>query len=416
MIRLRSLTRHFVSAGAFFILGCASYQSNISGARTLMEERQFDPAIEKLKKLADESGGDQLAYMLEYATALHQAGRYADSNKVFIAADKLADLNDYTSLSRTAGTYVVSEGLTQFRPETFEYLLINVYEALNFIMLGDFENAQVMSRRIDEKLKKMEVDKESKKKQASFAAYLSAMIWEAQGDWDNAFVLYNKAYEAVPDVEQYQRDVLIAARRSNRPDAYEKLKAKFPQIDKSVNWNQIRQQGEFVFIFQQGWIPRKQPRRENQQLPVMVPVASQTRRATAEVDGTHYESKMVFDLDNVATITLEDDYKRLVAKALARTATRDAVILAAANNQRNTALDVAALGSFILGAVDRADLRQWSTLPAEFQVVRVYLNPGPHKITIKPDMRNPGANAPVLYSGDVKIEKGKTVFMTQRAY
>jgi len=413
-----SIKRHFVIASAFFILsGCTSYQSTVSGARDLIQSQQFDEAINVLKEKALESGGDQLAYMLEYATALHEAAKYQESNKAFLAADKIADLNDYTSVSRTAGTYVVNESMAQYRAETFEYLLINVYQALNYIMLGDYENAQVMSRRIDEKLKKMEVDKESKKRQASFAAYLSAIIWEAQGDWDNAYVLYNKAYEAVPEMEQYQRDLLIAARRSGRVDSYERLKVRWPKLDKSIPWDKMKSQGEFIFFFQAGWVPRKQPRYDNQKLPTMVPVLGDTRKVVIKVDEqNNFESMPVFDLESVAVTTLEEDYKRLVAKAIARTASREAVILAAQHNNKNAGMGAAAIAALVLEITDRADLRQWSTLPAGFQVARVYLNPGEHRIIAEPILRTPGGASRHLWSGTVKIEKNKKIFMNQRAF
>jgi uncharacterized protein len=283
--------------------------------------------------------------------------------------------------------------------------------------LGDYENAQVMARKINDKLNKLVVDKESKKKQASFAAYLSAMMYEAQGDWDNAYVLYSKAHEAVPELEQYQKDMLIAARRAQRTDAYERLKAKWPQLDKTINWSQIKNQGEFIFIFQDGWIPRKKPRPDNRTLPTMVPVTAETRKALAVIDDKEkIESQPVFDLENVAVVTLEEDYKRLLAKALARAASRDAVRLAALNNRKNTALNAAALASIVFQVMDEADLRQWSTLPAYFQIIRVYLSPGTHKVSVLPIMRSPGGETPPIWSGEIKVEKNKKVFRTQRAY
>lgn len=414
---VQTYRRHLVCLSAFFILSCSTYQSHVADGRLLMEQNQFDQAIEKFKIKAEESDGDKLAYLMEYATALHQAGRYEESNKIFLQADKLADLNDYTSVSRTAGTYVVNEGLSQYRAETFEYLTINVYQALNYMMLGDYDNAHVMSRRMVEKLNKLEVDKESKKKQASFAAYLSGLIWEAQGDWDNAYILYLKAHEASPDLEQYQRDLLIAARRSNRTDAYERLKKKWPQMDKSIPWSSIKNQGEFVFIFQQGWIPRKRSRPENRTLPMMVPVASDFRKAQAKIDASsEFSSNTVFDLEHVAVVTLDEDYKRLVAKALARAASREAVRQAAIHNKDNAALNAAALASIVFQVMDQADLRQWSTLPAYFQIIRVYLNPGAHAVEVNAIKSTPGSDDKKLWSGSVTVQKNKKIFMSKRAF
>jgi len=409
------LKGHLLLLSALFILSCSTYQDHVSAGRLLMEQNKQDEAIEKFKARAQETGGDQLAYLLEYATALHQAGRFDESNKAFQQADALADKNDYTSVSRTAGTYVVSEAMTQFRAETFEYLLINIYQALNYLMLADYDNAHVMARRMVEKLNKVEIDKDSKRKQASFGAYLSGLIYEAQGDWDNAYILYNKAYEAVPDMEQYHRDVLISARRANRSDAYERLKKKWPALDKSIAWGKLKTQGEFIYIFQQGWIPRKRPRPENKVLPMMVPVAGETRRARVIVDGKDKtESMPVFDLEDVSIQTLNEDYKRLAAKALARAASRAAVRGAAIHNKDNAALNTAAIASFIFEAMDQADLRQWSTLPARFQIVRDYLPEGKHDVEIVA-LKNNGQSSE-LWKSSISIQKNKKTFKIQRAF
>ena len=241
----------FLLLSAFCILGCASYQNYVSSARDSMQSGQYDDAIKAFKEKYESSQGDQLAYLLEYATALHQAGRYEESNKAFAEAEKMAELNDYTSVSRETGAMVVQEGLTQFKAEIFEFILITVYRALNYLMLGDYDNAQVMARRLNEKLNKLatEMDSNTKKRQASFAAYLAGLLWEAQGDWDNAFVLYAKAHEMAPEVDVIKRDVLQSAKRSGRETDFDKFQKKWPQIAKDLDAKNIKGKGEFVFIF-----------------------------------------------------------------------------------------------------------------------------------------------------------------------
>ena len=408
---LKSLGQLFLVA--LLISACATYQSNVSSARDSMSAQRHDEAIEAFKKMYETSNGDRLAYLLEYATALHQAGRYEESNKAFAIAEKESELNDYTSVSREAGALIVEEGLVQYKVEIFEYLLITVYRAYNYLMLGDYDNAQVMARKLNEKLNKLstEMDTDTKKRQASFAAYLAGLLWEAQGDWDNAFVLYSKAHEMAPEVDVIKRDAAIAAKRSGRETDYERYRKKYPELEKELNMKNIRGQGEFVFFFEQGWVARKRPRPENKMLPMMVPVPKSVNSVDLVVDQKKIHSEKVYDLDQISIQTMDAIYKKLVARVLARQATRIAVRETARRNDKSEALQVAALATFILDAVETADLRQWSTLPASFQLARIYLNPGKHHIEVK------GFNsAETVWQGDVEIKAGQKKFAVGRAF
>jgi uncharacterized protein len=404
--------RHLLLLGAFFAFGCASYQTRISSVRDLTEQRQYDDALEKLQKDIAQTQGDKLAYLLEYATVLHQAGRYKESNAAFESADQMCDLNDYTSVSRETGAMIVKEGMTQYKAETFEYLLINIYQALNYLLLDDLENAQVKARKLNDKINKIELGKETKIRQTSFAAYLAGLLWESQDDWDNAHILYKKAYELQPELELFKKSVLISAKFARREDTFEKFKKQWPEIHKSVDWNKLRSQGEFVFLFQQGWIPRKQYQRGNRRLPELVSVPSQSRVAELKVEGKRYTSETVYDLDAISKQTLNDDIGRLLARAVARQAGRIAVRESARHNNNNTGLAAAALATFVFEVMDVADLRQWSTLPQTFQMIRINLPPGSYDIRV--DTVN-GGETP-LWSGTVKISKRNKVIKTARAF
>jgi hypothetical protein len=413
MKTIKNFLRLFLM-GAFLILAaCATYQSHVSSARESVASGNYEEAIESLKKKYESANGDQLAYLLEYATALHQAGKYEESNKAFALAEKASEQNDYTSVTRETGAMIVQEGLVQYKAEIFEFLLITIYRALNYLMLGDYDNAHVMARKLNEKLNKLstEMDSDTKKRQASFAAYLAAMLWEAQGDWDNAFVLYSKAHDMAPEVDVIKRDALIAAKRSGRETDYLKLQKKYPAIDKSLDIKNIKNKGEFVFLFQQGWIARKQMRPENRTFPMMVPVPKSVGSVNIVVNGQQAHSDIVYDLDKISIQTMEAIYTKLVARALARQASRIAVRQTALNNNDKAALQVAALATFLFEAMDTADLRQWSMLPASFQVARIYLPPGKHQIKVLSHN-----NQSTVWQGEVAISAGKKTFITQRAF
>ncbi|MBY0315759.1 MAG: hypothetical protein K2Q26_09585 [Bdellovibrionales bacterium] len=374
-----------------------------------MQSGQYDQAEAILKEQVDTRKGDRLAYLLEYATVLYQAQKFEESSKKFNEADQSAEVNDYTSLSREFGSIMMREDLVQFKTESFEFLLINVYQALNYLMLDNFENAMVMARRINDKINKIELDSDTKKRQLSFAAYLAGLLWDAEGEKDSAYIMYSKALEG-SDFPAIQRDTLVAAKVSRREETYDRLKKKWPEIDGSIDWNGIRNKGELVVLLQQGWIPRKSPRPDNHRMPMLVPVPSQIRHVRIEISGKgSVTSQIVYDLESVAIQTLNEDYKRLVAKKVAGLAGK--LVLREAVNRKNQGLgDLAFLA---LDAMDQADVRQWSTLPATFQVARKYLPDGKYTVKMFPADQQSGEP---IWTKEIQIKKNKKLFIPTRVF
>ena len=167
-----------------FLSSCATYQGNVREARSLMEQGRFSEALVQLKTLADKSSNDQLVYLLDYATALQAAGDFNESNKYFIKADKLADIQDYTSLSLETGSFLMGEEMVQYKGDDFEIILINAMTAINYLNMGDLDNAMVEVRRLNEKLSRFRLEAKRKFTDNALALYLSAIIYEANKNWE----------------------------------------------------------------------------------------------------------------------------------------------------------------------------------------------------------------------------------------
>src|SRR5690606_4792390 len=140
----------------------------------------------------------------------------------FQKADKLSDLQDYISLTRQAGSLLLSQELVQYKGEDFERLFINVMSAINYLMLGDLEAANVETRRLNEKLNYYRIEEKKPYEQNSFAFYLNAHIWEANRNWDSAYIDFKKAYELNPEFEYIKEDLVRSAYNARRMDEYAK--------------------------------------------------------------------------------------------------------------------------------------------------------------------------------------------------
>ncbi len=395
----------------FFLIlvGCATYQSDVQEARNHLSSGEPSLAASIFAEKASEEGKDQLLYMLDYGLALHEAGDFKKSNEILIAADRLAEVKDYTSLSREAGSLFLSESLIQYKSERFENLLINAYLALNFTLLGDYENALVECRRIDNKLYKQKLENEDTRK-SYYARYLSAMIWEAQRKWDSAYIDYKNAYKINSGLKYIGKDLIRSAWQARRYSDLEKWQKKFPQYKLSEIKKEAKETGELVFIFQQGWIPRKHPRPENFRFPYLVPEYSGFTQAVIEIDGKKTKpTQTLYNVGREAIRTLDADFNYLVAKKIAGFVAKE--IAADQIRQKNEALGAIAL--IAMHVADQADLRQWSTLPDSFQILKLNLKPGEHKIKV---WAQGPAGERIIFDGPVQIKKSKKTFLSERTF
>src|SRR5690606_6997050 len=103
-------------------------------------------------------------------------GDYESSNKAFRDAENVAD-NIKVSISRQGLSFLLSDNESNFTGEDFERVLIKFYIALNFIFLGEYENAKIYFRRLDLELREMKYV-QGKYKQNLFARYLDAVLSE----------------------------------------------------------------------------------------------------------------------------------------------------------------------------------------------------------------------------------------------
>lgn len=395
----------------FLVLAsCASYQGKVFEARDLIAKGDVDAAIAKLEPLAKEESGDRLVYLLDYATALQIAGRNEESVKAFSSADRLAEQLDYHSVSRIAGSIVANEEVMQYKGDTFEKIFINAYLAMNYLELGKLDDALVEARRVNEKYVKLRSEEKKEFELNFFAKYLSAVTWEASHDYDDAYIAYSEAYKIDPSVHILRSDLIRSAKLARRNDSYQEWKAKFPEVQESKDWYD-KSLSEIVLIFAQGWGPRKAPVPGAHRFPELRTVYSQTQSARLIVDGSEFISSSIYDVDRAAKKTLQDDYAYIIGKRIAGVVAKKAV----ADEVRKKNELLGALTELALNATDRADLRQWSTVPQSIQVVRVPVKPGKHTVKIQGLAYGGSATDESMVEKTIEVKSGKKFFINWRS-
>lgn len=391
----------------------------------------MDAALSLLEPLAKKKDDDQLVYLFDYATALQAAGKYKESNDYYLEADRLSDLKNYLSLSRFSGSLLLSEEYMQYKGEDYERLLINIMSSLNYLMLNNRESALVEVRRLNEKLEYYRLEQKKNYEQNTAALYLSALLWEADRNWDSAYIDYERAYKRDPSIGYIEGDLIRAARKAGRSEkvsAWQKQFSSSPQrAPADKNW------GELVLIYLQGWGPRKVERPRvvtsvgyvSPGFPMLQSVPTNTRKARIEIiesqDGNissggpilyTEDTKFIYSVQDTAIKTLEDAYGPLIAKKIAAFVAKEV----AAKQVSDKNAGIGALMRFAMHVSDRADLRQWSTLPETFQVAKVYMKPGKYRVNVRGLLGSGQYSGEDMSAVDVVIHPREKTFLSWRSF
>jgi hypothetical protein len=399
----------FILLFSFLAASCATYQSKVSGPRTLLQTGQITEALEKFRELAEVENKDQLVHLMDYATALQIAGKYKESSQQFIKADRMVDLNDYHSVTNVLGATLGGEESIQYKGESYEKFLINTLNAINFVMMGDLDAALVEARRINEKISKMKMDGREPYELSPFAKYLAGVLWEAQKKYDDAYIDYEGSYKLDGANPLLPVDLIRSAKLARRPEAHAKWKAEFRGVIENPAWYE-KGKGELVVIYQQGWGPQKQARQQYR-FPELYPVRSMTRGAQIQIENIKTRTELVYDIERVSIRTLEKDFGALVARRAGGIAAK--AVVADQIRQKDELLGQ--LAWIAMNLSDRADLRQWSLLPQSIQMARIPMAPGQYKVTLQGLDSAGFPTADVLVDQAIAIKPGQKTFLNWRS-
>jgi len=406
-------------------------------------------AVELIQEAKDDYGrNNHLLYLMDYGMVLHLAGRYQESNTVLEEAHYLVNDLYTTRLRDQASALLVNETQLPYEGEPYEHVLINVIKALNYALLKNWNEALVEARRIDHKLNVLSDRAEGDKyKEDPFARYLTGMLYEITGDWNNAYVAYRKAeavydealaWDKVPFPDELKRDLIRVASALHLADDLEQYRTKYPEVASEPFSAPDAEMAQLIVISYNGRSPQKEDlfidvpiSLDALQLVVLAKAAGgrstrSTRGGEALLYGIHGQiarvalprlvhqrttiaystiqltdgtntfnaySQRLYDIGAVAEKNLDDGYNRLVLRAVARTAMKMAAaegvgIGARAavdkNSQGWVGLLAAILARIFVFATEEADIRSWRTLPGEIQLARLWIPAGSYSVLLNP--------------------------------
>lgn len=368
----------------------------------LLAAGDFGAAAQKIEaaKKTEYSRRDSLLYQLDSAAVLHEAGQYAESDVRLNAAQRRMEDLFAQSVSGHAGRYLINDLAIPYQPPAYEQVLTHYYRAMNFLSQQDTNGALVEANRAVFFLDHLPAGPSQLWQNEPFTQYFMSLVFESAGKRDDARIARARAAQSNPSAvqalsakqplqEQWGEVILVHA---NGKVPLKKSKTFQVAWSQFWLWMDDPQEGESTVS----------PEVQNaittgllgNSITVAYPVLEDQPYTVAASEavteqGEVYRTQLLGDVAGAVHNDLKaNETSTLMRMALRAAAKRVAAVqakhAAAAAAKDNGVGEIAGLFVNILGvATEKADTRQWFTLPAEFRLTRFYVPAGTQNITLR---------------------------------
>jgi hypothetical protein len=450
----RFIIRYILICMMFLLSSCATYYQQNWNFNTEFEKGDLKKALETLQQNENMANGKaRFLYYANNGLLLSILGKYEESNEYFEKAFLFGE--DYRiNYVNEAASYLTNPNVTVYRGEDHEHLYLLYYKALNFLKMNKPEDALVECRRLNIRLNQLgdKYSSEKKLQRDAFIHTLMGIIYQSTRDYNNAFIAYRNAVEIYRDEynrmfnmqvpEQLKKDLLNTAWWTGFVEEFDTYKVEFnmpdykpeqPEAELVFFWHNglcpvknewninfvINHQGGNMFVFTNDHLGISFPyevheddqRKDLRKLEVFrVAFPKYTERplyfqdASIQLDSAYYGLELAEDVSQIAFQSLRQRMMEEFSKGLLRAALKKAT-------EQSIKKKDETLGA-VIGAVnamtEKADTRNWQTLPHSIYYTRVPLKEGENKIKFTITAEKDKAEYDFTY----KAIRGQTLFHT----
>ena len=220
----------------------------------------------------------------------------------------------------------------------------------------------------------------------SFSKYLSGLIWESTGQYDDACIDYKDAYFTATQFRDVGVQMLATCWNAQRVDEFNTLVKKINATNEEIQQaKSSKSKSEIVIVYLQGWGPQKLENSGSPTFPYLVDIPNITQKLNIDLyesrkDQTNksFSSDTIYSVADASRASLNADQASLIARRLASRVVKH--VVAKQIGDKDPLLGLVALVGMV--ASDRADLRQWSFLPNTIQIIRIPVNPGNYTLKV----------------------------------
>lgn len=419
----------------FLLFSCGSYNRQISNYYSQVVNNEFENAytsIDRIRKL--QAGRNRLLYLLEKGKMAHLTSQYEASNRYFNEADYFME-DARTSVKDIALGTLLNPMMQTYKGEDFEKFMVHYYKTLNYLSLNNTSEALVEARRISLQSYSQQ-EKTKGYSDDAFSLMLQGIVYEQSGDVNNAFVAYRNAaevylknknsYYGVTMPDQLKKDVVRTAllnRFSDEADRYRKLfnleaeaDAKAAGGELVLFWENglapVKREANFFFSLNKDGagnfaftdaagslhIPFNLSNSSNSNLNVndfrslrlAFPAYEERpvyyRNAVINVNESRYSFETAQDINTLAKATLRERFLKEAATALSRMVIKklaEEAVRPDKDDKKKNEKEAAAIALQVFNFVsEKADTRNWQSLPHTIYYTRIPLQKGSNTIRL----------------------------------
>ncbi len=253
--------------------------------------------------LIDQEGPkDRLVRLLNRALYLHRLGRYEASNDALQEAEALAEERYTKSITQNLAAFIISDNVLDYTPPAHERAMIHYYGMINYLALGDLDEALVEARKANSYLFRYNRDNAGRRSYSNdaFVQYVAGLLHSSAGDENDALVSLRQADSAFRNYEArygiypprpFGRDLARAAIRVGVPEVAERAIDEFDLTDEELALEGTARRdatGDLLVIVENGFIAHRTEQKLfipllKQEKEALFPKESE-RDSTAEVD------------------------------------------------------------------------------------------------------------------------------------
>lgn len=384
---------------SFILQSCASYSEHALSMREGLLAGRADVALAIAEKIDPKQ--KEIIVSLDKGMLRRINDDFIGSNQSLEVAKQAIEKLYGTSVTENLAAITINDTSRGYVGDRYEQLLLHAYMAMNYIQLGQLDDARVEMLQANVKMMEWgDEPQEDEHQEDAFLRYLEGLIYENLGEFDNALISYRKAYTAYKgmagSINAYhfipltlQKDLLRLLAQQDLLSEYESYKSEFDWPD-FAPVKASDQFGELVVILNNGLAPIRSTAvfpvfssQVQQNLHIAFPVYREPRKrlypAKVQVNNSQYPLEKVEDVDVLARRALDAAMPKIMARATARAVVK--------YNTQHTANEKNPLAGFLMTVTnlltESADTRSWTTLPQEIQLQRILLPVGKHMVEIQ---------------------------------
>jgi len=401
------------------------YTQQMHEVKKAQQQGDFKQAINLIPARRSNDGSYNLG-LLEKARLEFLANNNKQSKQDFAQIYQLVQQSQQKArieLSRgveNVSAVVSNDNAIRYDIPRYEQSMLHSYQALNYLAEHDlsgalvevrranhvqesalkanthnFDNSQQIQRSLPQYYPSMNyvIDKVKNGFQNAYTFYLSALLYEAANQNNDAYIDYKKALEIYPENNYLQKDVWRLANTLQMTDDISLFKKSLSQEVTKKRHGDVNSQGQVVIIIENGIVGAKQEaslslpiytsHNDMRLYSVALPHYQNQLAAypplTLAYQGENYQAEEIVRIQSLAAKQLKDQLPIIITRQISRVIAKEEIRQTLARKGGDVGNIFANLYNI---ATEKADTRSWSTLPDSIHILRLNLSPGKHTLNI----------------------------------